>query len=292
MTLDMERMQALGLKDILEAKYSNEQAFQKAMSAKLRELTFQYLKGELQGVVDDGPQVKALRESLREMGIMDNFVKQQSQNGAWATYLELTLLAELVDANFAVKMTGGGKKPTILTADPSEDKPTILLHNAHNTHWSAQVDGVKRSTLGDGNCGYNAFALSLASLAPQKPILSSSITPELAAIADARFIRNQETQLLRSTISEAKEAEKAFKHAMANLPDSDRAKIEKQIHDDRLFALKLATSNLPDEEGVTSSSIPVSRTSMDYLARVQHELEKVPSPDDDEEGYSGPKIAS
>lgn len=60
MTLDMERMKKLGLKDILEKQYSDEQAFQISMAAKLHRLTFQYLRGELRGVVEDGPQVKVL----------------------------------------------------------------------------------------------------------------------------------------------------------------------------------------------------------------------------------------
>lgn len=291
MTLDMERMKKLGLKTILEKQYSDEHSFQISTAAKLRQLTFQYLCGDLMGQVEDGPQVKELRANLNATGTMDQFVRSQSQNGAWATYLELTLLAELVGANFAVKMSGGRENPTILTAAPREDKPTITLVNEHNTHWSAQIDGTKKSTRGDGNCGYNAFALSLASLAPQKPKYSPLGIREqatgVAVSSAAKIIWQEEALKLNASIHEAQKAEEQFESTMQKIKQESPAKfnsIQEQIHEDYLFALTLAMNDLPDEDGTTST--PVGRlsklsTDLKYLGSVAHELKSIPSSPDD-----------
>lgn len=161
---------------------------------------------------------------------MKEFVDSQSPNGAWATYLDLTLLAELVGANFAVKMSGGSEHPTILSAAPREDKPTITLDNTHNTHWSAQIDGTKKSARGDGNCGYNAFALSLATLAPQKPIFSSSLREEATGdtiSAAAKIIRHEEEIRLKSSIQAAQQAEKQYEHAMQTIQQQSPDQFDK-----------------------------------------------------------------
>lgn len=309
MALDMKRMERLGLKDILENQYSDEHTFQIAMAAKLRQLTFQYLRGDLIGVVEDGPQVKELRTNLNASGTMDKFVRSQSPNGAWATYLELTLLAELVGANFAVKMSGGRENSTMLTAAPREDKPTITLDNEHNTHWSAQIDGTKKSTRGDGNCGYNAFALSLASLAPQKPTFSppeirkqATVSPVSSASSSAaaasfssaaQTIRQEEALRLKATIQESQKAEEQFESTMQRIKQESPEQfdnIQKQIHEDYLFALTLAVNDLPDEEGITSAPVgQLSKLSTDvkYIRAIAQELKGDSSSANNEE-YSPP----
>jgi len=291
MTLDMERMKRLGLKEILEKKYSDEQAFQVDMAKKLRELTFQYLRGDLKNLVEDGPEVKELRTNLNATGTMSQFVANQSPNRAWATYLELTLLAELVGANFAVTMSGGREKPTILTAKPREDKPTIVLNNEHNTHWSAKIDGVNKNTHDDGNCGYNAFALCLASQMPQKKEVTPSPTTleEAVGVSAARLLVQEEKKRLKASVAEAQKAEEQFESAMQRIkkdsPDQYKS-IQEQIHADYLFALSLAMSDLPDEDGKTN--IPVGQlskipTDVKYIGALAQEAKS----DNDE--YTGPR---
>ena len=279
--LDMKRMERLGLKDILEKKYYGRYSYEMAMAAKLRDLTFQYLRGELRGVIEDGPEIKELRANLLDSRTMDYFVRTQSRNKAWARELELTVLAELLGANLAVTKTGGWDVPTILSKDPSEEKPTIELHNEYETHWIAKIEGVQTSTLGDGNCGYNAFALSLASLARRA-------VEESAVVATARMIKREEDTRLTGCIRAAKIAENQFERAMLKIHKASPEKyesIQRQMHDDYLVGLQLAMSELPDEEGRTR--IPMgylSKPVIDskYLSAVEHVLKDVSVADDDE----------
>ena len=141
-------------------------------SRRLRTLVFDYLKGNLKETIPDGPAVMQLRDNLTAMNQLDYFIKTQSPDKVWATYLELTLLAELFQVNLKVLYKQHPGQSTFLNADVSEDKPTVTLSNDANTHWSAVVDGKEVPTPGDGNCGYHAFALSLA-----KP--SNTVTEEI-----------------------------------------------------------------------------------------------------------------
>ena len=189
MALNMIRMEQLGLKRMLENKFYGEGLFETDMAKKLRKLTFDYLRGRLtRDGIEDGPAVIEVRTNLIESGTLETFLRKQSPNMAWATDVELTLLAELIGVNLAVTMTGGRKEPTILSKDPSEDKPTVTLCNEDNKHWSAMVKGVKIITRADGNCGYNAFALSLASLAR-----SSAVDSEV--FSTARLFKRKGSQL-------------------------------------------------------------------------------------------------
>ena len=130
-------------------------------SRRLRTLVFDYLKGNLKETIPDGPAVEQLRDNLTNMNQLDYFIEKQSPDKVWATSLELTLLAELFQVNLKILYKQHPGQSTFLNADVSEDKPTVTLSNDANTHWSAVVDGEEVPTLGDGNCGYHAFALSL-----------------------------------------------------------------------------------------------------------------------------------
>ncbi len=298
-TLNMERMKKLGLKALLEEKYSDEGALQVAMAKKLRELTFQYLSGNLANIVADGPEVKTLRAALKENGSMDSFIQSQSSNKAWATYLELTLLAELTQVNFAVKMSKDSDIFTVLTANPNAKNPTVIMHNERNTHWSAHVSGAKKDTLADGNCGYNAFALSLTDLAPEKPVYSQPITTREQVFADdasTTVMRlKQEESRLNGSLQNAQRAEQEFNNAMVKIYNRSPEKhleIQKQIHSDYLFALKLAVSELPDEAGLTNHPVGVLatiRTNERYINQVAAGLlGNIPNSTQDEEP-SGPR---
>ena len=241
------RLSKLGLSELVNHAPTSEKV-QKTLAPKLRELTFKYLKGELSDIISDGPEVEILRKNLNEIGQMDDFLRKQSPDRAWATDLELTLLAELLNMNFAVKMTGGREEPTVLTANPNSIKPTVVLINEHNTHWSAQINGTKQKTLGDGNCGYNAFALVLAEMvtkpAQQNPILLR--------------IRQEEEQRLIGSLKQAEEAARQFEEALEQIQSTNNEQynaIKKQIDDDYLFALKLMISELPDANGMTQHTV-------------------------------------
>ena len=278
MSVDMNRMKKLGLDSMFDKEYRDEKAYQISMAAKLRALTFQYLRGDFAGKgVEDGPQVIELRTNLNATGTMNEFVGSQSKDRAWATYLELTLLAELLGTNFAVKMSGGAKNPTILTANPSEHKPTITLVNENNTHWSASIDGSKKSTLGDGNCGYNAFALSLASMTRKE------LSTVAAVSSAAKIIQQEESVRLRASIEQAKTAEEQCDAAMQKIkkdsPDKYKL-IQTQIHDDYQVALKLAMDDLPDVYGKTDIAVK------DYCRLLEQKL-KITYCDDEE----APKVS-
>ena len=264
MSVDLNRMKKLGLDGMFDKKHLDENDYQISMAAKLRELTFQYLRGDFAGKgVEDGPQVIELRTNLNADGTMNKFVGLQSKDRAWATYLELTLLAELLGTNFAVKMSAGGKNPTILTANPSEDKPTITLVNENNTHWSASIDGSKKTTLGDGNCGYNAFALSLASMA------RNELSTVAAVSSAAKIIQQDESLRLHASIDQAKTAEEQCEAAMQRIKEEspdDYVRIQTQIHDDYQVALKLAMDDLPDINGKTRISVD------DYSSLLEQKL--------------------
>ena len=276
MPVDLNRMKKLGLEGMFKKEYSDEPAYQISMAAKLRELTFQYLRGDFAGKgVEDGPQVIELRTNLKATGTMNQFVGSQSKDRAWATYLELTLLAELLGTNFAVKMSGGGKNPTILTANPSEDKPTITLVNDQNTHWSASIDGSKKSTLGDGNCGYNAFALSLASMTRKERSTVAAVT------SAAKIIRDDESLRLTASIDEARIAEEQYDAAMTRIKEESPDQynqIQKQIHDDYQVALKLAMDDLPDVNGKTDITIEGYRKLLEKKLCESDEITSLTSP--------------
>lgn len=133
----------------------------RASSRRLRTLVFEYLQGKLSPEIPDGPAVLQLRNNLINMGQLDYFIQKQSPDGVWATYLELTLLAELFHVNLKVLYKQHPGQATFLNADVTNDKPTVTLSNDANIHWTAVVNGQEVTTPGDGNCGYHAFALSL-----------------------------------------------------------------------------------------------------------------------------------
>lgn len=280
MDLDMKRMEKLGLKGFLEKKYRNDRLFQEALASRLREMTFLYIRGDLRELIPDGPEVRELRENLKESRTLDQFIRKQSRPREWATDVELTILAELIGANLAVTMIGGSEEPTILSKSPSEHKPTIFLHNEYNTHWSAVIGGVKQDTYADGNCGYNAFALSMASLTPAPR--------DEAAFFAARWIKQEEDRRLTASLREAQRAASEFERAMQRIQKKSPAtyaKIQEQMHGDYLMALSLAMRELPGPDGRTS--VPtgfLSRASMDkkYLSAVEQVLRELPMDDVEE----------
>ena len=272
--LDRQRMQQLGLLPILDNDELNDSSFQQVMAKQLRDLTFRYLKGELHHIVPDGSQVEILRANLIASRLLDEFVSQQAPNQAWATDVELTLLTELLGTNFAVHMTGGGQSPTILTANPQETKPTVVLYNDSNTHWSPQINGKKSHALGDGNCGYNAVAQALKALHAKKPQAEDRLLTSHAA----HLIWKQERDGLKGSIQSAQEAERAYEQSMQRIAEEEPTRFEamqQQMKTDYLYALQLALDDLPDENGLTAT--PVGQlvkltTDLSYVTAVANDL--------------------
>jgi len=248
----LDRLKELALDDIILQQEEAEAAYQSAMAAVLREKTFLYLKGKLYGrsgaLIPDGPAVKELRRNLEQNGKMDKFVSKQSPEGAWATDLELTLLAELLDTNLIVEttVTRANSKPIVLSPQPDISKPIVVLYNTSNTHWDPVVENGKKSrALGDGNCGYNSFAVSIKELA--KP------ASELEDIKQAVVhVLKQEGKRYKLRIEETRESEKQFNNAMGALEKMNPVKykeIQGQIEADAQLALKLAIEDLPGIAG-------------------------------------------
>ncbi len=315
MTLDMQRLEKLGLKQLLGRHYYDEEEFQAVIGKKLRELTFEYLKGELQDIIPDGLEVKELRRNLKAIGTFESFIKEQSPNGAWATELELTILSELVGANFAVRITPDQKIPTILTANPSETKPTILLINEKDVHWSAtDNNGKKKNTEGRGNCGYHAVGLKLLDFIPFNVSFKFPKTAEMTAKSNQKWkdiaqpfmpskkispaeqeltaiIQKEEQMRLNSAIETAKKAEEDFNNAMATMkkesPEKYKA-VQKQMHEDHLLALKLFVEDLPDANGRTKTSHSIGQLLMGGRNYDKTSLEKVQATLLEESGYSRP----
>lgn len=91
----------------------------------------------------------------------EDFLKIHGKSGVWGTDLEAIALAEYFGCNLVVTAINkkGGENTFVLYKDQKPDAPTIHLYNRGNTHWSFSKDGI--STVGDGNCLYNAFAQAL-----------------------------------------------------------------------------------------------------------------------------------
>ncbi|NDH09386.1 MAG: hypothetical protein EBY16_07220 [Gammaproteobacteria bacterium] len=278
MPLDSKMLNELGIMKLLQQPYQDEPSFQKVMAAKLRELTFKYLKGEL-GVVD-GPAVKQLRDNLHIIGGLEHFVRSQQPNGAWATDVEMTLLAELLGVNLVVrqKLTDKGM---VLSAQPSLDQPTFVLANAHNVHWNPVIEGVEKSAVGDGNCGYNSMALLVKKFSPvpvlfqsQQPRQASSRTLDGEAASIAKMIKDTEACLIQ-TNTDRQEYDDFMSTLQEENPDKF-TEIQTQIDADYKLALQLYLDELPGIEGKSSKTCYFTESCLqknqELLAQIKAEL--------------------
>ena len=239
MTLNIARLKQLGLLELLQNKNQSEIDFEKNMAAKLRALTFQYLKGEL--TIQDGDAVKELRNNLQlnEIDGLVKFVRKQSPNKAWATDVEMTLLAELLDVNVAVK-TAPKAQAFNLSAHPSKDKATFVLINRDNVHWNAELNGVEKEAIGDGNCGYNSMALLVKAHSP------------IVATHEAAVVRGIED--IEALFSDETDSHNRYLENLQTTNPADYEKIKAQIEADYQCALQLFLDDLPGIEGKPSSA--------------------------------------
>lgn len=282
MPLNMHRLAKLGVKSLLYKPYSDEQEFQKEIATKLRTLTFEYLKGNLSHIIEDGPLVKKFRGGLQKLGRMNEYVNKQSCEGAWATDEDMELLSEVLGVNLSIIIPEIQKDPIEWYGDANNQKPTITLYNEKCTHWDAQVNGKKKKAIGDGNCGYNAVGISLLALkpvsqtSPNSRFLPSNNQP---FFAEKRLTPSQnkfsQTSPPTKQPSASLTPEQQFNKAMDRLKifsPTQYNKVQKQIDDDYLMALKLFLDDLPDKHGNIKN--PDSRISKFQKERDVSSLQK------------------
>ncbi len=237
--------------------------YQARMARDLRPLVFRYLEGGLKDIhgnpVEDGPAVKRLRKYIDVIGGKEKFIKTQSPDQAWATDIELTLLAELLRVNFIVEYAGPqyiNRPRTVLSAVEMPDQPVVVLANSNNTKWDAVLDGeIDQTTLHDNNCGYNAFAKSIAACCGQLQQIAGNRAEENLEIKIVK--QSQDAHYLRAIEEYKKEAEH-FQTVHKNLEKNDPQKYKEtmeQIDKDYQYALKVALDNLPGVYGKISSSV-------------------------------------
>jgi len=189
------------------------------------------------------------------------FIKEQSPDRAWATDIELTLLAELLQVTFVVEFpeTKNNKKSvSVLSAVQTPNQPVIALTNTNNTHWDAVLMNgqIDKATLHDGNCGYNAFAKGIAECCGQPQInktpAESSLEIEVKQNQDSRYTRQ---------IEKYHEETAQFIAVHDKLKITDPKKYTEtmtQIDSDYQYALRIALADLPGVQGRASKASVVS----------------------------------
>lgn len=94
-----------------------------------------------------------------------DFLNEQSKNSKYGTELEAIALAEVFDVNFACILVHPVTyqpvySPIIYHEATNANQPIIRLYNIPGYHYFVEKNEPS-STLGDGNCLYNGFALFL-----------------------------------------------------------------------------------------------------------------------------------
>lgn len=276
-----KKLRRFGLEYCFTKEYHSEREFQIHSADILRKLTFKYLKGELKdekNAVISGPiRENLLREirilqiasggNLEQMGLkeMEAIFTQQTADGVWAESAELSLTAELLDINLGVRDKTSKIKLHTSHENPKE-KLDIILRNSDNMHWEAEKRGEAVPTLGHGNCGYNALALSLRDLYhmvnPLKKAKNASLTRSPLHHQEVeRFPENialvieKQRELEDFYKSRAKSAKLSMKKMVSVLKSSathiglspekpksikKSVKIQAQIDADYQYALKVA----------------------------------------------------
>ena len=241
-----QRLKQLGLDQHLA--FEGEE-YQKRMATDLRALVFRYLQGNLTdaegNLIPDGPVVKKLRDNLRKIGGLDKFMQEQSPDKAWATDVELVLLAELLQCSLVAEFPEE-KTMTVLYATASA--PVIAVANTRKTHWDAMLAGEVDTVLHDKNCGYNSIAKGIAACHRLQ--------------TDSRYNAAIE-QYMRD------EAHFTAVHDELRRTNPEKyAEVMAQITSDYQYALRIALADLPGIQGKASKErvVPFSLFSQKTLA--------------------------
>lgn len=148
-------------------KKLNNQDLQRTLAPFLRNLAIHQLRhseSELcKGIRESYQVITSLPQENREVGdyvSLDEFVKHQARNGIFASHLEASVLAEILNVNFAATHTDSNGIPN---GNPynyhsiSDAERTVHLYNSANTHFFIFERNLN-STIPDGNCMYNGYA--------------------------------------------------------------------------------------------------------------------------------------
>lgn len=204
------------------------------------------------------------RKQCRDTDInLTSFLTRQSHSGTWATYIELSALAEKLGFHLVVKDINQNRQEEYpLHRVENDDAPIMVITNHNNTHWS-----YNGHTIGDGNCGYNAIAKFLLAiktpfyekhlrtdnkaslhLSQSAPKTCQESSYEEVAIQQQQKIFEHYFPLIQKQPkpSELEQLSQLEEIRISQLPAAE----QQQIQSDRALALKLAidgTTFLPKD---------------------------------------------
>lgn len=229
-----QRLKQLGLDQHLVLEGDE---YQRRMATDLRTLVFRYLQGSLTDIegnlIPDGPVVTKLRDNLRKIGGLDKFMQEQSPDKAWATDVELVLLAELLDCSLVAEFPEE-KTTAVLYTSATASAPVIAVANTKKTHWDAILNGEIDPVLHDKNCGYNTIA---------------------KGIAACHRLQNNRDSRYNAAIEQYRKDEAHFTTVYDELKKTDPkkyAEVMAQIASDYQYALRIALADLPGIQGKAS----------------------------------------
>lgn len=182
-----------------------------------------------------------------------DYLQAQSKSGAWGTDIEAVALAEALELNVVVTSVYKDRTDATWCLHLQDTNlPTIQLYNYGDYHWT---NGKDSSTIGDGNCLYNAFAKGLKELVAPKqqstPLTSNSVFQ--AGSSDKAVLESQ--LRINNAISRAVEnhqtpTEKKIAYAEeVKRIESLQPDVQEQIANDYAYALKLAREEMLSVKG-------------------------------------------
>jgi len=243
-----QRLEQLGLQEIIKKRQSDED-YQIEMAKKLRALACDYVAGKLKNI-NDGPAVIALREfiaagALYPIKTVDQFVQSQKKDGVWAEQMNF-VVQELLNCNIALMTDSSIKEklaPTIWDNDKKNAVTLTIKNNDSNTHWEAVIKGKPVRTKGDGNCYYNAVALSLKSeiekkQQPLKLVIEKKQDIELTKIHPTPQEKRESNEKADAKVGTA--VELTIQKPVQPKPID----IKQQIEEDYKYALQVAGEEL------------------------------------------------
>lgn len=148
------------------------------------------------------------------------YLDGQKRNGAWGTDIEAIALAETLGFNIVVTSVCKDRPDKTWCLHLQDPKlPTVHLYNYGNYHWT---NGKNSSTIGDGNCLYNAVAKELKKLIyPQQHELLNEKHKPLS--------KNSIFQKDSSTNKKILESQKRIHAAIANAIQNDQTPEQREV---------------------------------------------------------------
>jgi hypothetical protein len=178
----------------------NEKTVQELLAPELRAATIRHMRTSLSPMmVEFRKEYKKIHSQSQEVLQKDlpSFLQHSAVSQNWATDVHANALGNLFNVNVLVTTMNGAipLKTFIIHSSSVSSAPTIHLYNDRDVHW--YIDPSRRdSTLGDGNCLYNAFAQALQQQAllemnkktSQVASSLSSTTTYLKQIEQAKYL--------------------------------------------------------------------------------------------------------